>query len=54
MSQASSEVPEDVQRLLQPLEGIEGRPVTDHVAAFEEVHAGVRRVLAGESDSTRA
>jgi hypothetical protein len=54
MSQATSETPDDVQSLLQPLEAIEDRPVGDHVAAFEEVHAGIRRVLAGESVSPQA
>lgn len=52
MSQAPSPSPDalpaDVEALLAPLVGLEERPVAEHVAAFDEVHAGVRRVLAGE------
>lgn len=39
---------DDLAELLRPLQGIEERPVSEHVAAYEEVHAGLRRVLAGE------
>lgn len=39
---------DDLAELLRPLEGLEDQPVSEHVAAYESVHAGLRRVLAGE------
>ncbi len=39
---------DDLAELLSPLQGLDERPVSEHVSSFEEVHAGLRRVLAGE------
>ncbi|WP_157210141.1 hypothetical protein [Nocardioides aequoreus] len=41
---------DDLAELLRPLQDLEERPVAEHVAAYESVHAGLRRVLAGEDD----
>ncbi len=45
---------DDLGALLAPLEGLEERPVEEHVAAFESVHAGLRDVLAGEGAAPEA
>lgn len=36
---------EALSRLLSPLDGLEERPVAEHPAAYEQVHAGLRAVL---------
>lgn len=40
-----------VQAVLSSLEGLDDRPVAEHVAVFEHAHESLRRVLAG--DATR-
>ena len=39
-----------VDEVLRSLEDLEGRPVDDHVAAFEEAHDRLRRALSDAGD----
>jgi hypothetical protein len=39
-----------VDEVLRSLEGLDGRPVDDHVAAFEEAHDALRRALTHAGD----
>lgn len=39
-----------VDEVLRSLEDLEGRPVDEHVAAFEEAHEGLRRALSDAGD----
>ena len=39
-----------VDEVLRSLDGLDGRPVDDHVAAFEEAHDLLRRALSGAGD----
>lgn len=38
-----------IERALVLLDGLEGRPVTEHPAIFESVHGTLRAVLSGDS-----
>lgn len=38
---------ERVRRALAPLDGLDERPLADHVAVFEELHAALGDALAG-------
>jgi len=39
-----------VDEVLRSLDALEGRPVDEHVAAFEEAHASLRRALSHAGD----
>jgi hypothetical protein len=39
-----------VDEVLRSLDELEGRPVDEHVAAFEEAHDRLRRALSGAAD----
>ena len=39
-----------VDEVLRSLEGLDGRPVDEHVAAFEDAHEQLRRTLSGAGD----
>jgi hypothetical protein len=39
-----------VDEVLRSLDGIDGRPVDEHVAAFEEAHDVLRRALSDAGD----
>ena len=39
-----------VDEVLRSLEGLDGRPVDEHVAAFEDAHEQLRRALSGAGD----
>lgn len=41
-----------VDEVLRSLEGLDGRPVDEHVAAFEEAHEVLRRALSHAGDDT--
>lgn len=43
-----------VDEVLRSLEGLESRPVDEHVAAFEEAHDRMRRALSGAGDDEAA
>jgi hypothetical protein len=43
-----------VDEVLRSLEGLDGRPVDEHVAAFEEAHEVLRRALSHAGDDTVA
>ena len=38
-----------VEAVLATLDGLEDRPVAEHVAVFEHAHESLRRVLAGDA-----
>jgi hypothetical protein len=40
---------ENVSRALARLDGLDGRPLAEHVDAFEQVHAALGDALAGPS-----
>lgn len=40
--------PDPVEAVLSSLEGLDDRPVAEHVAVFEHAHDSLRRVLAGD------
>jgi len=39
-----------VDEVLRSLDGLDGRPVDEHVAAFEDAHEKLRRALSGAGD----
>jgi len=39
-----------VDEVLRSLDGLDGRPVDEHVAAFEDAHDLLRRALSGAGD----
>ena len=39
-----------VDEVLRSLDGLDGRPVDEHVAAFEEAHERLRRALSNAGD----
>ena len=41
-----------VDEVLRSLDDLEGRPVDEHVAAFEEAHESLRRALSNAGDDT--
>lgn len=41
-----------VAEVLASLEGLEGRPVSEHVAVFEAAHESLRATLSGGGDRT--
>jgi hypothetical protein len=41
-----------VDEVLRSLEGLDGRPVDEHVAAFEQAHEVLRRALSDAGDDT--
>jgi hypothetical protein len=41
-----------VDEVLRSLEGLDGRPVDEHVAAFEQAHEQLRRALSDAGDDT--
>lgn len=41
-----------VDEVLRSLEGLDGRPVDEHVAAFEQAHEVLRRALSNAGDDT--
>lgn len=43
-----------VDEVLRSLEGLESRPVDEHVAAFEEAHDRMRRALSSAGDDEAA
>lgn len=42
---------EEVDAVLDSVEGLEGTPVDEHVAVFEGAHDQLRRALDGQPDS---
>ena len=42
---------EDVDAVLEAVEGLEGTPVDEHVAVFEHAHDRLRRALDGRPDA---
>jgi hypothetical protein len=41
-----------VDEVLRSLDALEGRPVDEHVAAFEDAHEQLRRALSSAGDDT--
>lgn len=41
-----------VDEVVRSLEGLDGRPVDEHVAAFEQAHEVLRRALSDAGDDT--
>jgi hypothetical protein len=41
-----------VDEVLRSLDHLDGRPVDEHVAAFEEAHESLRRTLSGAADES--
>jgi hypothetical protein len=41
-----------VDEVLRSLDELDGRPVDEHVAAFEQAHEALRRTLSGAADET--
>lgn len=41
-----------VDEVLRSLDGLDGRPVDEHVAAFEQAHETLRQTLSGAGDET--
>ncbi|HEX2894944.1 MAG TPA: hypothetical protein VHO29_13175 [Marmoricola sp.] len=41
-----------VDEVLRSLQGLDGRPVDEHVAAFEQAHEVLRRALSDAGDDT--
>lgn len=41
-----------VDEVLRSLDDLDGRPVDEHVAAFEQAHEVLRRTLSGAGDET--
>jgi hypothetical protein len=41
-----------VDEVLRSLDGLDGRPVDEHVAAFEQAHEVLRRALSDAGDDT--
>lgn len=43
---------ENVARAMAALDGLDGRPLAEHVEAFERVHLALGDALAGPSDAS--